>query len=146
MRIHSRLVTALATVAVLATIAPVWAQDADVHLIARVPFAFTAGNANLPVDTYRLSRMNGHPEMVVLRGDRTGTLVRIDEVRLPRNGDAPSLVFHRYGDQYFLRQVRWEGSSRLDLPQTKAEIEAAEVRRNQAAARMETIVITAERR
>jgi hypothetical protein len=144
MRMHTRLITAFATVAALATVAPAWAQD--VHLIARVPFEFTAGNANLPVDRYRVSRMNGHPEMLFLRGDRTGTFVRIDETRLPRNGAAPSLVFHRYGDQYFLREVRWEGSARLDLPETKAERAAAERRSDRAAALKETVVIVAERR
>ena len=83
MTMHSRLVTAFATAAALATIAPAHAQT-EVHLIARVPFAFTVGNANLPSDTYHLTRMNGHREMLFLRGDRTGALVRADEVRLPR--------------------------------------------------------------
>ena len=144
MRMHTRLITAFATVAALATVAPAWAQE--VHLVARVPFAFTAGNANLPVDTYRLSRMNNHPEMLFVRGDRTGTFIRTDETRLPRNAEGePSLVFHRYGDQYFLREVRWEGSARLDLPETKAERAAAE-RRSDRAALKETVVIAAERR
>jgi hypothetical protein len=145
MRIYKRLVTAFATVAALATVTPVWAQG-DVQLVARVPFSFTVGTANLPLDTYRLSRMNGHPEMLFVRGEHTGTFVRIDEARLPRNGGAPSLVFHRYGDQYFLREVRWEGSARLDLPETKAERAAADGRRDRAATAMDKVVIVAERR
>ncbi len=145
MRMHNRLITAFATVAALATVTPVWAQE--VHLTARVPFEFTAGNANLPVDTYNLSRMTGHPEMLFLRGDRTGTFIRTDETRLPRNAaGAPSLVFHRYGDQYFLREIRWEGSARLDLAETKAERAAAERRSDQGAALKQTVVIVAERR
>jgi hypothetical protein len=141
MRIYRRLVTAFATVAALANVTPAWAQD---HLIARVPFEFTVGNnASMPIDTYRLSRMDGHPEMVFLRGDRTGTFVRTTETALPRNGDSPSLVFHRYGDQYFLREVRWTGSARLDLPETKAERVAAERRSDGAAALMEKVVIVA---
>lgn len=139
MRIYRRLVTAFATVAALANVTPAWAQD---HLIARVPFEFTVGNsASMPIDTYRLSRMDGHPEMLFLRGDRTGTFVRTNETTLPRNGDAPSLVFHRYGDQYFLREVRWTGSARLDLPETKAERAAAERRSDGAAALMQKVVI-----
>jgi hypothetical protein len=144
MRIH-RLVTAFATLAALASVTPVSAQE--VHLRAHVPFAFTAGSANFPVDTYRLARMHDHPEMVFLRGDRTGTFLRTDEVRLPRDADGtPSLVFHRFGDQYFLREIRWEGTTRLDLPETRAERVAAEGHRNRTAARMDTVVITAERR
>ncbi len=146
MRMYNRLVTAFATAAALATVAPALAQG-DVHLMASVPFRFTVGNnANLPGDTYRLSRMDSHPEMLFVRGERTGTFVRINEASLPRKGEAPSLVFHRYGDEYFLREVRWEGSARLDLPETKAERIAAEARRNRSASLiMETVIITAER-
>lgn len=141
---HSRLVTAFATLAALATVAPATAQE--VHLLARVPFAFSVGDANLPGDTYRLTRMNGHPDRLFLRGDRTGTFVQTDEVRVPRDGATPSLVFHRYGDQYFLREIRWEGRTRFDVSETKAEREAAEGRRHRAAALMETVIVTADRR
>ncbi len=145
MRNYSRLVTAFAAVAALATVAPALAQT-EVHLVARVPFAFTVGNAKLPSDTYNLSRMNGHREMIFLRGDRTGALVRVNEERLARTDAEPSLVFHRYGDQYFLREIRWEDSARLDLPETKAERNAAERKSDRAAAKMESVIVTAARR
>jgi len=145
MRNYSRLVTAFAAVAALATVAPALAQT-EVHLSARVPFAFAVGDANLPSDTYHLSRMNGHREMLFLRGDRTGALVRVNEERLPRTDAEPSLVFHRYGDQYFLREIRWEDTARLDLPETKAERNAAEGRSDRAAAKMERVIVTAARR
>jgi hypothetical protein len=144
MRMYTRLVTGFAAVAALTTIAPVRAQE--IHLTARVPFEFAVGNTNLPSDTYHLSRMNGHPEMVLLRGDRRGVFVRTIEERLRRDGAQPSLVFHRYGNQYFLREIRWEETARLDLPETKAERDAAEGRADRAAARKETVTIAAERR
>jgi hypothetical protein len=142
---YSRLVTAFAAVASFAAVAPVLAQQ-DVHLVARVPFAFAVGETNLPSDTYHLSRMNLHREMLLLRGDRTGAFVRTDEVRLPRADREPSLVFHRYGNQYFLREIRWEDTARLDLPETKAERQAAEGRADRAAARMETVIVAAAAR
>jgi hypothetical protein len=145
MRKYSRLVTTFAAVAALATVAPAVAQT-EVHLVARVPFAFSVGNANLPSDTYHLSRMNGHREMLFLRGDRTGALVRVDETRLPRTDVEPSLVFHRYGDQYFLREIRWEDTARLDLPETKAERDAAEGRADRASAQMEQVTVVAAKR
>jgi hypothetical protein len=145
MRMYSRLVTGFAAVAALATVAPVHAQQ-DFRLVARVPFAFTLGNTNLPRDTYRLSRMNGHPEMLLLRGERTGAFVRANEERVPRDGASPSLLFHRYGDQYFLREIRWDGTARLDLPETKAERDAAEGRADRAAAVMKTVIIVAGQR
>ena len=140
---YTSLVTAFAAVAALATAAPVQAQE--VYLVARVPFDFAVGAANLPHDTYRLSRLNGKPEMLFLRGERTGSFVRTSEERLPRDGGTPMLVFHRYGDQYFLRQVRWDGAARLDLPETKMERAAAESRGDRAASVMETVTILAER-
>jgi len=145
MRKYHRFVTAFAAAAAFATVAPALAQT-EVHLIVRVPFAFTVGDANLPSDTYHLSRMSGHREMLFLRGDRTGALVRTDEVRLPRTDANPSLVFHRYGDQYFLREIRWEDTAQLDLPETKAERNAAEGRADRSAARMEKVTVVAARR
>jgi len=144
MRKYSRLVTAFAAVAAIATAAPAHAQT-EVHLIARVPFAFAVGEASLPSDTYRLSRMNDHREVLLLRGDRTGAIVYTNEVKLPRKDRPPSLVFHRYGDQYFLREIQWEDTSRLALPETKAERNAAEIRANRAAVRMETVTVVAAR-
>jgi hypothetical protein len=138
---YSRLVTAFAAAAALASVAPVHAQQ-DVRVTARVPFEFAVGNANLPPDTYRLSRVNGHQEMLLLRGDRTGAFVRTIQERLARDGAPPSLLFHRYGNQYFLREVRWEETARLDLPETKAERDAAKGR----AALKETVIIAAGRR
>ena len=145
MRMYSRFFTGVAAVAALVTVAPVYAQQ-DVRLIARVPFEFAVGNTNLPRDTYHLSRMNGHPDMLFLRGERTGAFVRGNEDRVPRDGAPPSLLFHRYGDQYFLREIRWEGTARLDLPETKAERDAAEGRADRAAAVMKTVIIVAEQR
>ena len=141
---YSRLVSVFAAVAALATTAPAHAQT-DVHLIAHVPFAFAVGEASLPSDTYRLSTLNDHRDVVLLRGDLTGAIVYTNEVKLPRSDRPPSLVFHRYGDQYFLREIQWEDTSHLALPETKAERKAAETRRNRADIRMETVTVAAKR-
>src|SRR5262245_45194570 len=80
---YSRLITAFASVAAIAAVAPAQAQQ-DVQLVAHVPFAFTVGGANLPSDTYRLSRMNDHRAVLLLKGDRTGAIVYTNEQILPR--------------------------------------------------------------
>jgi hypothetical protein len=38
----------------------------------------------------------------------------------------PGLVFYRYADQYFLREVRLESGIAFTLPKTRAEVDAAE--------------------
>lgn len=142
MRKFSQFVTAVGAVATFALAAPVQAQY-DEQLVAHVPFAFTVGKTSLPGDTYQLTRMNGHREMIVFRGERGGVLVRANEERLPRRDREPSLVFDRYGDQYFLRQIQWENTARLDLPETKEERKAAESRMASAASGMETVTVAA---
>lgn len=144
MRIHSRLATAFAAVGAFAAIAPVQAQDT--RLVARVPFAFVVGNGSLPRDTYRISQLNGHPDMLLVRGDWKGVFVRTGVERMSRAVDTPSLTFHRYGDQYFLREVRLGGTARLEVPETQGERDAAERRIDRVGARMETIVIVAGQR
>jgi len=144
MKIHNRFATAFAAVAAFAAMAPVQAQD--VRLIARVPFEFKVGNASLPRDTYRISHLNGQPQMLLVRGERKGVFVRAEEMRVARNDDNPVLTFHRYGDEYFLREIRLQGTARLDLPETNAERDAAERRTDRRAARMETVTVVAEER
>jgi hypothetical protein len=143
MSISGRIVPALAAVLALTPVVAVHAQDVDV--VARVPFAFNVGDASLPQAAYRISRLNNHPEMLLVRSEWKGVFIRAEQVSLPRPAGTPSLVFHRYGDQYFLREVHLDGRARLDLPETKAEREAADTRPRQAALLMQTVVIFAER-
>ena len=143
MSMSSRIVPTLAAVLALTPAVVVHAQEVDV--VARVPFEFTVGNTTLPRDTYQLSRVSGHAEMLLVRSERKGVFVRTEDVRLPRRSTAASLLFHRYGDQYFLREIRLEGSSRLDLPETKAERAAAEGRADRAAVTMDTVIVPADR-
>jgi hypothetical protein len=144
MSLSSRIVTTFAAVVALTPAVAVHAQD--VELVARVPFEFTVGNTTLPRAAYQLSRLDAHPEMLLVRSERRGVLVRTQEIRLARRTTAPSLLFHRYGDQYFLREIRLDGSERLDLPETAGEREAADGRADRASAGLETVVIPVDRR
>lgn len=114
--------------------------------VAKVPFAFTVDNSQPPRDTYQLSRLNGHPEMLLVRGDRKSVMIRADDVARQPQDTEPVLVFHRYGDEYVLREVRLEGTARLDFLETKAERQAAERRADRASAAMQTVIVAAEQR
>ena len=141
---HSRLVTAFATLAALATVAPATAQE--VHLLARVPFGFTVGDANLPGDTYRLTRMNGHPDMLFLRGDRTvlsckrTKYVCLATARRHLWCSTVTAIVFPAGNPL------GGACTRFEVSETKAERDAAEGRRHRAAALMETVIVTADRR
>jgi hypothetical protein len=144
MSMLTRIAATFATVVALTPLAPAYAQQ-TVDLVAHVPFTFTVGSSSLPGDTYQLSRLNGHPEMLLVRGERKGVVFRSEQVRPLERNDSPSLLFHRYGDQYFLRQIRLEGNNRLDLPETREERDAAEGRADRVASLMQTVVVSAGR-
>ncbi len=143
MSMYRRTVVTFAALVALTPIASAGAQSVD--LVARVPFEFTVGTTSLPRDTYQLSRLNDHPDMLLVRSGRKGVMIRADVVGPERRAATPSLLFHRYGDQYFLREIRLEGNRRLDLPETEAERDAAEGRGNRSAAVMQTVVVSGQR-
>ena len=94
-----------------------------IETVTKVPFAFTAGDTQLPQDRYVISPLPGQKSVFMLRGERNGVVLmsRID--RLSNRETAPSLTFHRYGDQYFLREVQLGDGSILHLTQSRAERE-----------------------
>ena len=116
--------TAIVAAAVIVSAAAASAQTTD--SIAKVPFAFTVGNKTLPPDVYRISRLPGHLDAVQIRGLRGGTIVASQPEGPDRNDPSPRLVFHRYGDSYFLREIRMPDNVGLALPATRLERDAAE--------------------
>ncbi|HVO62317.1 MAG TPA: hypothetical protein VMT53_15380 [Terriglobales bacterium] len=90
---------------------------------ANVPFSFMAGKTALPAGDYRVSTLSDVGVLGV-QGDSGSVMVGSHAVQ----GNAPSratkLIFHRYGDQYFLSQIWVEGESRgRELPRTNLEKE-----------------------
>jgi len=93
-----------------------------------VPFDFTVGKVSLPAGSYSVSRIGSIQTHLQLRRNdgKEGTIERINHVELNRGqmSEASKLIFHRYGDQYFLAQVWNLGSTTgYELPQSKAERE-----------------------
>jgi hypothetical protein len=97
------------------------AQGAET--VTTIPFAFTAGDTKLPQDRYRISPMPGQNSMFMIRGERNGVVLMTRTDRLNDREPAPSLTFHRYGDQYFLREVQLGDGRILHLTQSRAESE-----------------------
>src|SRR5258708_7792308 len=96
----------------------------DQALQANVPFAFTAGNKQFPAGTYLLSPESS--ELMRLQsGDRS---IRTYLSTTPNFGDGSStskLIFHKYGDQYFLNKVVSAASSfNVEVPTSISEKQA----------------------
>ena len=114
-----RLVLAILTVAALAL--PVCAQSRAV--VGDVPFGFVAGNSTMPPGQYTVN-FSYQPFVVVLVAPDLHAQLLIPITEDILSGSAqPAMVFHRYGDQYFLSEIRTWNRSR-ELPKSPMEREA----------------------
>jgi hypothetical protein len=94
---------------------------------AEIPFDFSVGNKKLPKGEYTIETVNDAGGVLLIRHVKKGkavnfTVVRGKELEKPKM----KLVFHRYGEQYFLARI-WDDSTNtiLKLDKSKAEKRAA---------------------
>jgi len=114
---------------VLALSAPAPVAAADIR--ANVPFSFTVDKKVLPPGTYNVTNSAAHS--LLIRGFATGAVI-LSQPTDSATSTSPKLVFHRYGDEYILREV-WMGSgSGHKLPETRRERELAAGRSGAATA------------
>jgi hypothetical protein len=97
------------------------AQDAGVK--ATVPFNFTVGDLALPSGTYTIRSSMPTPGALVIRNwDAKVAVISLGEPTQGNNMQDNTLVFHKYGSQYFLSEIRSEGASmNVHFAATKAE-------------------------
>jgi hypothetical protein len=107
--------------------APAYAQSAD-NIVLKVPFSFVVGKKTLPAGEYTVKRALS-TRLTLIRnagGRRECTTVLTMPVPPETMALAAKLIFHRYGDQYFLHQVWTPGSERGgQLFESRAELELA---------------------
>jgi len=97
--------------------APVAAAD----IRANVPFSFTVDKKVLPAGTYNVTSSNAHTLLISSFGAGAVTMGQRAESR----SGSPRLVFHRYGNDYILREVWMSGASGYQLRETARERELA---------------------
>ena len=111
------LVTSVCLLAGMAV--PVSAQSGKVTLRGEVPFAFVSADRTIEAGQYFLEidqshvwirKTDGNSVQVVLSNPRQGN----------PNGEKPRLVFHKYGDTYFLHQV-WNRDYKIEFRTSRAE-------------------------
>lgn len=85
------------------------AQSPSNRVKANIPFDFSLGDKKLPAGTYSFGRLRqGYDDVVLSIDDRLGRQKAIHTsipVRSLDVSENAKLIFHRYGDQYFLYQV-----------------------------------------
>ena len=98
--------------------APVAAAD----IRANVPFSFTVDKKVLPAGTYNLTSSNA--QTLLISGFGASAITMGQHAETSTSG-SPRLVFHRYGNDYILREVWMGGASGYQLRETARERELA---------------------
>ena len=75
------------------------------RLHVNVPFEFTIGDKNLPAGEYNVSSLfNSGDTIVVSNGENAAARLSTNMIS-PDAQEKSKLVFHRYGERYFLAEV-----------------------------------------
>ena len=137
-----------AMVLLIATFLPGQAGAQSFNTIkANIPFSFTVGKTAFSSGTYLVERLfrSGSRGIVIHSEDNKQSLLSLtfsDQALEPK--EETTLVFHRYGDQYFLSQI-WIGGDEtsISLPKSRAERELeATYFREQKKSEMVSLVAT----
>jgi hypothetical protein len=112
------IIGALALIAVTGA-ASAHAQDARVK--AHIPFAFTVSGATLPAGDYSLAPVRLFQNVWEIQSDQgSRAIFALVEPGDNEEADSAKLVFKRYGDSYFLSEIRCLGET-TQVPASKAE-------------------------
>ena len=104
------------------------AQSPSNRVTVQIPFDFNIGDRKLPSGKYSVGRIRqGSDDVVLTVDDENGhskairTSIAVRNLDITENG---KLVFHRYGDQYFLYQVWPAGTTTgRQFPKSIRELE-----------------------
>jgi hypothetical protein len=115
---------ALFVAATLLTASRAVAQDHRV--IATVPFNFTVSDSWLPAGTYTIGFNSTAPNILSILDRAKSINISALGMTYPRDSEEiAKLVFRKYGNQYFLSEIRFGSALRnIQFPATKLEMKA----------------------
>jgi hypothetical protein len=102
-------VTSLSIGIALVAVAAVQAQDKTVA--ANVPFSFYMGSSAMPQGAYKVAELS-HGWVVSLWSKETTKSVTARATAGKKEVEPARLVFHRYGESYFLAEI-WSGDGSI---------------------------------
>ena len=130
------------SIALLALVSTMFAQTSPGDVVADVPFAFTVAGETFPAGRYIVKPADEH-SVRIFRPQTTGIFVPT-HASVKTTSDETKLVFHRYGDSYFLAEVWNGGGIGKELFRSKAEKEII-ARLNGSRPKAEVAVLRPER-
>jgi hypothetical protein len=77
---------------------------------ASVPFEFIVGDKTLAAADYRIDTVG--EALAIRSAGAKNNVIRLANAMTPKESKPARLVFHRYGNTYFLSEV-WEGGDRI---------------------------------
>jgi hypothetical protein len=109
-------------------------------VVAQIPFDFMVSNKIIPAGECEVGSVGMSGQILAIRNfdARKAVLVLSSQDQANQAAASSVLVFKHYGNQYFLSEIRLEGSKwSHKLPESRAE---AEVRASNAPASQETLL------
>jgi len=100
--------------------------NGSTKIVAHVPFEFRVGNKLIPAGECTVQALSPDGSALVIRNfhARMSLISSAAKTESARPADHFALVFHKYGDRYFLSDVKVEGIRRMyRLPESGAEAE-----------------------
>jgi hypothetical protein len=128
----SNLIVCALTIGTLASTQSALAQSSTPLAEVNIPFTFQTANRTLPAGLYRIDREFDH--VILLRGPgQAAGFVQMHDAVKSHASDHGAIVFDRYGDKYYLRQIWTAGSTDgLECPKSRAEKESLQAKNKQA--------------
>ena len=141
-------VSLLSAMLLVTCVASAQGQSLANRITANIPFDFSVGEKKLPAGTYSISRVNqnvGDAVLSVADDDGQAKAIRLSNAaQRSRANSKATLVFHRYGDQYFLFQVWPAGATtgrQFPKSRSQREIERKLARNSPTRQTAETVMI-----
>jgi hypothetical protein len=104
-------------------IATAHAQDSQ-KLVAQVPFEFMVGNHMVPAGKCTVRATERYGSTVLIQNQKTSLYSLATVSQDEKTAGANALIFHKFGDRYFLVGMELAGSHVMfTLPEAKAEAE-----------------------
>lgn len=116
-----------ALVGVSLLLATVSAYAQTISVKANVPFNFIANRDDMPAGQYSIQNLGSGATLLIRSADAKAiSIVNTNRCQSLDPSKGTKLVFHKYGDRYFLAQVWVEGSnSGHEFAQGRREAEVA---------------------
>jgi hypothetical protein len=115
----------MVTLAIATAVVTANAQSAQ-KVVADIPFEFSVGYKTMPAGEYSVQTVASAGDGLLIRSaDGKNSALRLSEAtEKAQDKSHARLIFHRYGDLYFLAQV-WNGSNNTGRQLLKSEDESA---------------------